>query len=318
MSDYRVSLVRKPAQLQTLSQSYRRSTIVACIPAYNEENHIARVVLQTLKFVDKVIVCNDGSDDMTGEIASTVGAIVLTHERNMGKGAAVKTMWEAANKMEADIIVTLDGDGQHDPSDIPKVVEPILSGKADVSIGCRMRKRGAVPLYRRLGNQLLTTLTNLGTASKVLDTQSGFRAYSKRALKKIEIVEDGIGVDSQILFEASRIGLSVAETDVSVRYGNDTSTYHPVRHGVNVVLAIVRYAAERRPLTLLGIPGLAFLIAGLSYGSFLLQIYLSKHEFILAYALLAVGGTLLGSFTILAAIILYALSKLIKKLPRAD
>jgi len=291
---------------------------VACIPAYNEENHIARVVLQTLKFVDKVIVCNDGSDDMTGEIASTVGAIVLTHERNMGKGAAVKTMWEAANKMEADIIVTLDGDGQHDPSDIPKVVEPILSGKADVSIGCRMRKRGAVPLYRRLGNQLLTTLTNLGTASKVLDTQSGFRAYSKRALKKIEIVEDGIGVDSQILFEASRIGLSVAETDVSVRYGNDTSTYHPVRHGVNVVLAIVRYAAERRPLTLLGIPGLAFLIAGLSYGSFLLQIYLSKHEFILAYALLAVGGTLLGSFTILAAIILYALSKLIKKLPRAD
>src|SRR5713101_4879362 len=102
MSDYRVSLVRKPAQLQTLSQSYRRSTIVACIPAYNEENHIARVVLQTLKFVDKVIVCNDGSDDMTGEIASTVGAIVLTHERNMGKGAAVKTMWEAANKMEAE------------------------------------------------------------------------------------------------------------------------------------------------------------------------------------------------------------------------
>jgi glycosyltransferase involved in cell wall biosynthesis len=313
-----LTTVGKSANLLALKEPEHESTIIACIPAYNEENHIARVILETQKFVDKVIVCNDGSDDMTGEIASTVGAIVLTHERNMGKGAAIKTMWEACSKMEADIIVTLDGDGQHDPSDIPKVIEPILSGKADLSIGCRMQKRAMVPLHRRLGNQLLTTLTNLGTKRKILDTQSGFRAYSKRALKKIEIVEDGIGVDSQILFEASRIGLSVAETDVSVRYGGDTSTYHPVRHGVDVVLAIVRYTAERRPLTILGIPGIILLALGLSYGGLLLQIYISKHEFILAYALLAVGGTLLGAFTILAAFILYVLSVLIKKLPRAD
>ncbi len=289
--------------------------IIACIPAYNEEKTIARVILKTQKFVDSVIVCNDGSEDMTGEIARSVGAMVLEHGRNFGKGAAMRTLWEACAKLDADIIVTLDGDGQHDPSDIPKVVQPVLTGGADVSIGCRMSRENAVPLHRRLGNRFLSALTNLGTMRNVSDTQSGFRAYSRRAFEKIQIDEDGIGVDSQILFEASRLGLAVTETDISVQYGDDTSTYHPLRHGVDVVLAVVRYAAERRPLTVWGVPGLAVLIAGLAYGTLLLQIYVTRHEFILAYALLAVGGTLLGVFSIFTAIILYALSKLRRKIP---
>jgi len=288
--------------------------IVACIPAYNEERTIARVVLSTQKYVDKVIVCDDGSQDMTAQIAQSLGAIVVQHPNNMGKGATLRTLFRTSLDAGAKVVVTLDGDGQHDPAEIPVVIRPVMEGTADISIGARFHGKNEIPTHRIIGNKLLNYLTNIGNGEKLMDTQSGFRAYSRRAIEDIEVKEDGMGADSQILLDARKSNLKISESMISVTYGKDTSTHHPIRHLGDVVQSLVKYAAEERPLLLLGIPGLAALTIGLVYGALLMSIYVNTRDFIFAYALLAVGASLLGVFTLLVAIILFSVSNLFKRL----
>jgi len=288
--------------------------IVACIPAYNEEKTIAKVIIGAQKYVNRVIVGDDGSDDMTAEIAESLGAIVVRHEDNLGKGAILRSLFEASVKAGASIVVTLDADGQHDPHDIPLVVRPVLDGKADLSIGARFTDKNYIPSYRRIGNKLLDAITNLRAVSKLTDTQSGFRAYSRGAIEKIEVRDDGMSADSQILMSAWKNNLRITESDISVSYEGDTSTFNPLRHFSSVMYGIVRYAIERRPLLLIGLPGLAAVGIGLIYGLLLLRIYQQSHVFILAYALLAMGGTLLGAFAVLVAVVLFALSDQVRRL----
>jgi glycosyltransferase involved in cell wall biosynthesis len=288
--------------------------IVACIPAYNEETTIAQVILKARDYVDKVIVCDDGSQDMTGRIAASLGAEVVRHPNNLGKGATLRTLFQTSLDAGAKVVVTLDGDGQHDPAEIPVVIRPILEGTADISIGTRFHGNNKVPLYRRAGNEFLNMLTNMGTRIKIADTQSGFRAYSRRAIEEIDVREDGMGVDSQILLDARKNKLKITESIVSVTYRGQTSTHHPIRHLGDVFLSLVRYAAEERPLLLLGLPGLAVFAVGLVYGVQLMAIYASTREFIFAYALLAVGATLLGAFVLLIAVVLFAVSNLFRRL----
>jgi len=288
--------------------------IVACIPAFNEEKTIARVILRAQEYVDKVIVCDDGSQDMTAEIAQSLGAVVVRHSSNLGKGATLRTLFRTSLDAGAKVVVTLDGDGQHDPAEIPVVVRPVMEGTADICIGARFHGKNEIPLHRMVGNKFLNYLTNIGNGHKLVDTQSGFRAYSRNAIEDIEVKEDGMGADSQILLDARKGNLRISESMVSVTYGKETSTHHPVRHLGDVVLALLRYAAEERPLFLLGLPGLAALTIGVVYGALLMTIYANTREFILAYALLAVGATLLGVFALLVAIILFAISNLFKRL----
>ena len=126
--------------------------IVAAIPAFNVEKTIARLVLETQKFVDVVLVCDDGSTDCTAEIAERMGADVIRHERNLGYGAAIKTLFSMARELNADVLVTLDGDGQHDPREIPRLIEPVLENNADIVLGSRFlgdkEKDNEVPRYR--------------------------------------------------------------------------------------------------------------------------------------------------------------------------
>ena len=286
---------------------------MAAIPAYNEEKSIARIVLESRRHVDRVIVCDDGSNDVTGQIAESLGALVIRHSKNLGKGAAIRTLFDVSMKLGASMVITLDADGQHDPHDIPPVVRPIIDGIADISIGSRLSYKNYIPTHRRIGNKVLDFLTNLRTVSKLADTQSGFRAYSKKAIEEIEIRDNGIGVDSQILLSARDKNLRVAECQISVNYEGDTSTFNPIRHFSAVVYAIIKYSVQKRPLLLIGLPGLIVLGIGLTYGMLLLSIYTNLHEFILAYALLAVGGTLLGTLAILVALVLFALSELIAR-----
>jgi glycosyltransferase involved in cell wall biosynthesis len=292
--------------------------IVACIPAYNEEKSIARVVLTAQKYCDKVLVCDDGSGDMTPQIAESLGATVLHHSKNLGKGAALRDLFEASIDMGAKVVITIDGDGQHDADDIPAVLRPILAGDADVSIGTRFNGTNEIPLHRKVGNQILTFLTNVGATRKVEDTQSGFRAYSRKALEEIEVREDGMGVDSQILFEARKRNLRVSESGISVDYNGEGSTHHPVRHIGDVIVSMVRYAAEERPLLVLGLPALAVFGIGLVYGVLLLSIYANTSVFILAYALLAVSCILLGTMALLMAVVLFTLSNFLKRVKRAN
>ena len=292
--------------------------IVACIPAYNEERTIARIVLKAQKHVDRVIVCDDGSSDMTAQIAESLGATVVRHPENMGKGATLRSLFDVSLKAGAKVMVTLDGDGQHDPDEIPAVIRPVLEGAAEISIGTRFSGENHIPFHRKVGDKFLDFLTNMGAPRKVQDTQSGFRAYSRRAIKEIEIRENGMGADSGILLDARKKKLSISTSPISVSYGAGTSTHNPVRHFADVILSMVRYATQERPLLTLGLPGLVALGIGLGYGAFLLSIYVNTRVFVFAYALLAVGSTLMGAFSLLVALVLYAISNAVKKMKTAN
>jgi glycosyltransferase involved in cell wall biosynthesis len=288
--------------------------IVACIPAYNEEATIAKVVIRALKYVDNVIVCDDGSSDDTGSIAKGVGAVLVRHLKNEGKGTSFRDMFDVASKLKAEVVVTLDADGQHDPDEIPGVIEPIMNGKADVVIGMRFGNGKPMPRLRIMGNRLLTAVTNIGTGSRVLDSQSGYRAYSMAALKKLEVTEKGIGVESQILREAFSKHLRILEVPISTSYDGVPHTYNFLAHALRVLVAIIRYVSERHPLVIIGVPGMLVMTIGLYYGFLLLKIYFSTGVFAIGYALLAIGGTLTGIVAIFASIVLYAIGTFYQKL----
>lgn len=220
-----------------------RPVIVICIPAFNEEKTIGNIVCRSKIFGTRVVVCNDGSTDNTALEAEKNGAIVATHDRNLGKGAALKTLLQEASRLQPDVIVTLDGDGQHDPNDIPVLLSPMLAGEADVVIGCRFWSGNHIPFYRRVGNSLLSLVTNISAGTRVRDTQSGFRAYSSKVISNISIVEKGMGVDSEILIELAKKSFKIEERNVTVSYDGDTSTLNPASHVIRVLwsLSFARY-----------------------------------------------------------------------------
>jgi len=228
--------------IQVAKQSLRAPSIVAGIPAYNEERTIAEVVLKAGVHVGKVLVCDDGSKDMTQAIAKKNGADVVEHEKNMGYGATMQTLFRKARELGADVLVTFDGDGQHDPDEIPELVKPVLEGRADMVIGSRFIKgaRINVPLYRRMGILVITLLTKIFSGYPVSDAQSGFRAYSRKALEELKLTELGWGSSVEVFFRAHDIGLRIIEVPVDCDYEDypKASKRDPLRQGVSIVASI--------------------------------------------------------------------------------
>lgn len=293
--------------------------VVVGVPAFNEERTIARVVLEAQKYADKVVVCDDGSTDLTGAIAERLGADVVRHERNIGYGAAIRSLFKRARELDADVLVTLDGDGQHDPAEVPSVIKPVIDGKADVVVGSRFadgRSAEAMRWHRRAGVKLITRLLNGSlNGSGLRDAQSGFRAYSRRSLQDLVMLEDGMGVSAETLISAGRLGLKICEVPCSCSYGNGvkTSTHNPVKHGVDVVASIVRLVVEEKPLTTLGIPGILSLIVGAVFGVWMLELYAVQHQIATNVALASIGFLMVGFFCLSTAITLYAISRQAKK-----
>ena len=217
-----------------------RPEIVVCIPAFNEAKTIGSVVLKSKAYANHVLVCDDGSTDETSLEGTRNGAMVVRHKTNLGKGAALKTLMEEASKLRPDVVVTIDGDDQHDPSDIPRLVRPVLDGDADIVVGCRFNGNNRIPFYRKVGNFVLTVMTNWKAGTSIRDTQSGFRSYSSRIIPRIPIDENGMGVDSQILVQAARQGFRIEERNVSVSYQGDTSTFNPLSHILRVTWSLAR------------------------------------------------------------------------------
>lgn len=292
--------------------------IVAGIPAYNEEKTIAKVILLAQKHVDVVVVCDDGSQDMTSDIAEKLGATVIRHEKNNGYGAAIRTLFEKARTLNADILLTLDADGQHDPREVPKLLQPIVENKADVVIGSRfLRPNNGMPSYRRLGVKLLTKMTN-GSKEKgaITDGQCGFRAYNRKAIEDLALDETGMGVSAEALMKAQSLGLVVTEIPVEVHYKDlETSTHNPLKHGLGVVSTIIKLVVEERPLYYLGVPGALLLTLGLAFGLWTLQLYYitEPHRIATNVALVSVAFTLLGMFFIFTSITLYAILRAVRR-----
>jgi len=240
--------------------------ITALLPAYNEEVSIGSVVLRARKYADRVIVVDDGSSDRTAEVAALAGAEVLRHERNQGKGAALRTGFEYLD--DDSIIVTIDTDGQHDPADIPRLVEPVLRGEADMVNGSRYLNgnKKDTPLYRRLGQVVLDTATNLESGLAVTDSQSGFRAFSGAAKGIFRFRQSGLAIESEMLADAAAAGLRIKVVEIGVRYDVDGSSEHPVAHGVRVLLKVLHDMELRRPLYYFTAPGIVMAGAGVLMG----------------------------------------------------
>ena len=307
--------------LKTEESSPVKPLVVATIPAYNEEKTIAKVILQAQKFVNVVVVCDDGSGDLTADIAERLGADVVRHERNLGKGAAFKSLFGRALELNAEVVVTLDADGQHDPREIPHLVKPVLSGDADITVGSRfLTEKNDMPLYRRFGTRLLNRIVNMfGQKKKVSDTQSGFRAYNRKALNEIDIATDGIGVDSEILMKAYGNDVKIREVPISCRFkGVEGSTFNPLSHGMKVLGSIIKYASERRPLLVFGLPGTVVLAAGLMLFTYVLQIYFSTKQFAIGYMLTSIIAILAGMLCVFAAVILYTIANFMEKLEKRN
>lgn len=311
--------VKETKPIFDISVAEAKPFVVVGIPAFNEAAMIAQVILEAQKHADAIVVCDDGSSDATGEIAKRLGADVIRHKWNRGYGASIRSLFERARELNADVLVTLDADGQHDPEEISKVVKPIVLGVADLVIGSRFIETCGtkeMPFYRRFGAKLITKLVNGSSKNGVSDAQSGFRAYNRQALERLSPYEAGMGASVEILLKAGKHNLKICEVPSSCKYNNgdvETSTEHPLTHGIGVVISIVRFIVEEKPLLLLGIPGLLCLFTGLGFGVWMLQIYVAMHYIVTNIALASVAFVLIGFFILSTAITLYAITRIAKK-----
>lgn len=294
--------------------------IVIGIPAFNEEKTIARVVLEAQKYADVVVVCDDGSGDLTGEIAERLGAMVVRHKRNRGYGAALQTLFKQARELDADVLVTLDSDGQHDPAQIPLLVEPIRQRIAEVVLGSRfIDKKGTanMPVYRQLGVKVITKLSNGSNKNGVSDAQSGFRAYSKLAMDRMEVIsEDGMSASIELLRVVHKSGLKVCEVPISCKYSDEvgvkTSTENAVTHGLGLLMSLIKLIIEERPLPFLGVPGIMSIALGTLFGVWMMEIYAVTHNIVTNIALASISFILIGFFMLSTAITLYAIARIPK------
>ena len=278
------------------------------IPAYNEEKNIASIIVKLKKISSRIIVCNDGSTDSTGLIAKELGAMVINHQKNQGYGAAIKSIFLKAKEIGSEVLVTLDADGQHDVNEIDKLLKPITDDKSDVVIGSRfLGETENVPSYRKLGINVITKLTNASIKKNLTDSQSGFRAYNKKVIEQITLSESGMGVSTEILIKASNKELRIAEVPITVSYEGDTSTHNPVSHGTSVILSTIKFTSIHNPLKFYGIPGIIFLIVGLGFIAWTLQIYAVSQQIITNVSLIGIGCVVLGAVLLMTAIILFSL-----------
>jgi len=289
--------------------------ILVCIPAYNEAKAISEIVLKSKKYADGVIVYDDGSTDDTAEVASTAGATVIRNPENKGYGAAIRSLFQAAKENDADIMVTLDSDGQHDPDQIPELLAPLKQGY-DIVIGSRFLNKSdkqKVPKYRSLGIKTITKFTEAASYNGITDSQSGFRAYNRNALSKINLFEDGMAVSTEILLRAREQKLLATEVPITINYDiKDTSTHNPISHGIGVLYSVFQFVSLRHPFAFYGLPGIILLGIAAYFMKNALDLF-AKTEYVSTnMILLSVGIAVVGVILLATAAILYTLIALLK------
>lgn len=295
--------------------------IMVTIPAYNEEVAIGSVVLRSRAYADEVVVIDDGSVDKTAEVAELAGATVVRHDRNGGYGAALKTCFRTARQACADVMIIIDADGQHSPDDIPKMVDELVATRSDIVIGSRFvdgnEKNQKIPAYRKIGMKVLDTATAASSGLRVSDTQSGFRAYSRKAIERIRIGDGGMGAGSEILMEAADQQLKICEVPITVRYDlKGTSSKNPVAHGLSVLHSIVGAASVKKPMTFFGAPGLVILGVGVLACFEGLRIFYATGEMPFGHLVVGIVGITLGTQCIFTGFVLISIKSINARLAR--
>ena len=302
-----------------MSDLKENTRILVCIPAYNEAMNIAAIVKMSAIYASEVIVYDDGSKDNSAEVAKAAGAYVVRSRKNRGYGAAIKRLFETAAEKNADVMVTIDADGQHDPAEIPRILEPVLKEGCDVVIGSRFLDRKSndgqpkIPYYRNLGIKTITRFTQAASYEGITDAQSGFRAYSKNALSKISLFEDGMAVSTEILIRAREENLSIKEVPISINYDvDDPSTHNPISHGVGVLYSIIQFISLRHPLAFYGLPAIAFLITAVALLNYGMMVYGSYRHSSVEYIVASVGFGVVGIVLLATGAILYTMTALLR------
>ena len=288
--------------------------ITVGIPAFNEAKNIALIITKLKKITDSIIVCDDGSSDMTSEISKNLGAVVISHKKNMGYGVAINSIFQKSKEMKSDLLVTFDADGQHRVEDIEKVVEPIKNNQADLVIGSRfLDKKSDIPNYRKIGIKVITQVTNASIKKKLTDSQSGFRAYNQRVLSQISPSDVGMGISTEILIKSSSKGLRIMEVPITILYHGDTSTHNPVSHGTSVLISTIKFTSIEHPLKFYGIPSIIFLIIGGAFTYSAIQFYAEVGRLNTNLTLIAAGTVLIGVVLIITAVLLYSLVSVVRE-----
>ena len=290
-------------------------SIIVGIPAFNEEKNIAVLIIQLKKIADKIIVCNDGSTDLTSKIAEGLGATVINHEKNLGYGAAIRSIFLKAKDLGGDILVTFDADGQHRIEDINRVIKPIINEESDLVIGSRFldKSEKEVPQYRKVGIKIITKVTNATIKKQLTDSQSGFRAYSKKVLNELNPSELGMGISTEILIKASAKNFRISEVPIKITYDGNTSTHNPISHGSSVLLSTIKFTSIEHPLKFYGIPSMIFFAIGLFFVYFSTQYYAEIGRLNTNLTLVAAGTMLIAVVFLITSILLYSLISVVRE-----
>ena len=287
------------------------NSVTAVIPAYNERDTIGQIVRSAMQYASEVIVVDDGSEDNTGELAISAGATVIRIPKNTGKGHALGIGLSTAAMNGCNVVVCLDADGQHDPADIPRIVQPIVDGMADMVIGSRFlnqESKNLIPTYRKVGQSILTSATNFKSPVKITDSQSGYRAFSKNIVSTFTYSEAGMGIESEMVRNAVRYGARIREVPISAKYdGSKTSTYRPASHGMRVIGSIIRSVGSEHPLMYFGATGVIVFLTGLLAGLYTILHQIETSTALLVPAVISVTMIALGILFMLVALILNAI-----------
>ena len=291
------------------------SKIAIGLPAFNEEKNIASIITQLKKKYTLIIVCDDGSSDLTSEIAKEMGVIVVRHNTNLGYGAAIRSLFLKANELNCDILVTFDSDGQHKISDIENVIKPIQNKEANIVIGSRFlgNVEGNLPTYRKLGIKAITNLVNSNTGNKITDSQSGFRGYDKITLETIVPSDSGMGVSTEILIKANKQNFKIIEIPITILYKEKISSQQTLSHGTSVILSTMKFISIEHPLKFYGIPGISFLTIGLFFIMWTIHEFSIGGSIITNLSIIGIGSTILGSIFVMTSILLYSVVSVVRE-----
>lgn len=295
--------------------SHDPSGLIVIVPAFNEELTISMVVTLSKRFAEKVIVVDDGSPDRTSELALEAGAEVIRQDPNQGKAAALRVGMKRARELSPRCVIMMDGDGQMDPAHIPIVAAPVIRAEADLVIGSRfIGQSNGIPRYRVLGQKVLNRATNIGGKVKISDSQSGFRALSKKALDNMDFGSDSYNVESDMIAHFAQRGLRIVEVPISVRYDVPNGhKQHPVKHGLSVFNRMISYIGFKRPMLLFGVPGIIIFVLGtfLCFATFV-QFQVIFQWTLITQGIAGVSFFGVGLFLMFAALILNSLGMLMQ------